>query len=138
MKKILLRIAAVVSEIRLAKSAELLGGYFSSPGKIFLHEDALDPNIDREGAQPLVGKEHYAIGHFRADPWQLAKPNPEFLVRQVAPRFKVGLARGDEPRRGQQILRPISQGAFPQLSLTALGQSFGVTFSQFLPASLLT
>jgi len=73
MKKILLRVSAVFAEIRLAKGAELLRGHLSSPWKILLFQDALNPNIDRKRAQPFVSEEHHAIGDLGAHPGQLAE-----------------------------------------------------------------
>src|SRR5438067_7819913 len=63
MKQILLRIAAVFTEISLTKSAQLRRSHFSFPRKIFLPQDPLDPHVDRERAQPLVGEEHHTISN---------------------------------------------------------------------------
>src|ERR1051326_229949 len=65
-KQILLRVAAVLSEIAVAKFPELLRRQLSFPRKILLAQDALDPDIDRKRPQALISEEHYAIRHLRA------------------------------------------------------------------------
>src|SRR5688572_29047875 len=84
MKEILLRIATVLAEIGVAKGPKLLRCHLLPPGKVFLLQDALDPNIDRKRAQPLVSEKHHAISHLRADPWQLAKFRPQRVIRERA------------------------------------------------------
>ena len=60
--------------------------------KILLAQDSLDPDVDRKSAQAFVGKEHDAVGHFRADAREGAKLGPEFVVRQFREDVEVDLA----------------------------------------------
>ena len=117
MKKILLRVAAVFAEIRFAKGAELRRCHVSFSRKIFLLQDALDPNIDRERAQPFVGEEHDAVRDLGADSRQLAKMRAQQVIGQFPPLFEVRFAAGDESCRGQQIFRSVTQRARPQFPL---------------------
>src|ERR1700760_4135217 len=53
MKQILLRVTAMFSKVRGAEFAELMGLDLPFFGKIPLHQDAFDPDIDRKRAQPF-------------------------------------------------------------------------------------
>ena len=77
MKQILLGIPPMLSEIGLAKSAELRRRHFSFSGKVFLFQDALDPDVDRKRPEPLVSKEHHTISNLRAHAGQLAEAGPQ-------------------------------------------------------------
>src|SRR5215475_2520122 len=63
MKQILLRVSAVFAEISVGELAQPVQGHSLSPRKIMLSQHTLDPDIDRECSQPLIGKKHYAIGN---------------------------------------------------------------------------
>ena len=119
-KEVLLRVAAVIAEIRLAKRAELLRRHLAFPGKIFLFQDALDPDIDRKRAQPLVGEEHHAISDFRADAGQLAESGPQGFVGKYAPLLEISLAGRDQTRGREKVFRPVTEGAFSQILLGQL------------------
>jgi hypothetical protein len=56
MKQVLLRVTTMFAKIRLRKFAQPLHRCLPFPRKIFLSQNALDPNIDRESAQTFVGK----------------------------------------------------------------------------------
>src|SRR5262245_46608265 len=81
MKQILLRISAVFAEITLGELAQPLLGHPLSPRKIMLPQHTLDPDIDRECLQPLIGKKHYAIGNLRPHAWQCAQLFSELGIR---------------------------------------------------------
>src|SRR6266480_4780245 len=66
MKQILLCVAAMVAKIGLRKRAKLLRRDLFPPRKIFLSQNALDPDVNRESAQTFVGKEHNTIRDLRA------------------------------------------------------------------------
>src|SRR5436190_1623077 len=76
MKEVLLRISAMLSKVGLTKGAELSRGHFLLVGKVFLPQDALDPDIDWKRAKPLVSKEHHTISNLCAHPGQLAEAGP--------------------------------------------------------------
>lgn len=65
MKQILLGVSAVLAEVLRRELGQFLCRYFAPVPEIRLSQDALDPNIDWEGADALVGEEHYAICDLR-------------------------------------------------------------------------
>ena len=73
MKQVLLRITGVFAEIGFAEFTELPRRHFLSTRKIMLSQNPLDPDVDWECAEPVVGKEHHAICDFRADARKVAK-----------------------------------------------------------------
>ena len=93
-KEILLRVAAEFTEIIAAEFAHPRGGYLALPFEVILAQDALDPDIDGEGAHPLVGEEEHAIGDFFAH----AREPAQF---RRAPRHRAGSGspRGPPRRR---------------------------------------
>ena len=88
-----------------------------------LLQHALDPDIDRERAQPFVGEEHHAIRDLRADAGQLAERARKRFIGELAPLLEIGLATRDQPRRREQIFRAITERAFPQILLGQLRDS---------------
>jgi hypothetical protein len=65
MKQVLLRVSAVFAEIGLGKFPQLFPSHFPSMREIALSQNPLDPHVDREGAEALVGKKHHAICDLR-------------------------------------------------------------------------
>ena len=85
--------------------------------KIFLFQNALDPHVDRKCLQPLVGKKHHTISNLRAHARQLTQTSSQSFVGELPPLFKIDLAGGDEVRRSEQILRPVTECTRPQVLL---------------------
>src|SRR4029077_4731648 len=56
MKQILLRVATVFAEVRFRELPQPLRAHFLSTRKIILPQHALDPDINRECAQPFIRK----------------------------------------------------------------------------------
>jgi hypothetical protein len=56
MKQILLRVTSMFAKIGFAKFAQPLRRHFLRPRKIFLPQNALDPDVDGKRAQTFVGK----------------------------------------------------------------------------------
>ena len=56
MKQVLLRVTTMFAKIGFRKFAQPLRRRLSFPRKIFLSQNALDPDIDRESAQTFVSK----------------------------------------------------------------------------------
>jgi hypothetical protein len=56
MKQVLLRVTAMFAKISFRKFAQAAQSRFPFPRKIFFSQNALDPDIDREGPQTFVGK----------------------------------------------------------------------------------
>src|SRR5450631_2391838 len=77
MKQVLLRVPAVFSEVGFTKGAELCCGYFSFSRKVFLFQDALDPDVDWKRPQPLVGKEHHTTSNLCAHARQFTQMGPQ-------------------------------------------------------------
>jgi hypothetical protein len=92
MKQVLLRVAAMFAKIGVTKFSQPLRVQFLSAGKILLPQNAVDPNVDRKGAQAFVGEKHYAIGDLRAYAGQLTKLCPKIDIRKRRPRLEVGFA----------------------------------------------
>jgi hypothetical protein len=69
-KQVLLRVTAVFAKIGLGKLAQLQLGNFFLPRKILLFQNSLDPNVNRECAEALIGKEHYTVSYLRSHAWQ--------------------------------------------------------------------
>src|SRR5262249_28147950 len=55
MKEILLGVASMVAEVFLCERPQPGGVQSSRPRKILFSQHPLNPDVDREGAQPLVG-----------------------------------------------------------------------------------
>src|SRR2546430_3264328 len=72
MKQILLCVTAMVSKVSLCERSKPRGVQFSRSRKIPFAQYPLDPDIDRERAQPLASKEHHTISNLRAYARQLA------------------------------------------------------------------
>ena len=113
MKQILLRVTAVWSEVGFAKGAQLRFGRFSVSGKIFLFQNTLDPDVDRKRSQPFVGKKHHTISNLRAHARQLTQTRSQCFIRELTPLLKIDLAGGEEARRPEQILRPVTECTRP-------------------------
>jgi len=62
----------MVAKVSLCERLEPGGVQSSRPRKILFAQNPLDPDVDRERAQPLVGKEHHTISNLRAYAGQLA------------------------------------------------------------------
>ena len=56
-----------LAEIICREFRHCLRGDFSSSGKIFFPQHSLDPNINRESCDSLVGEEHHAIRYLCSD-----------------------------------------------------------------------
>ena len=123
MKQILLRVATVFAEVRFRELPQPLRGHFLSTREIMLPQHALDPDIDRECAQPLIRKKHHAICNLRPHAWQRAQLFSELGIRQRRPRLEIRLAGADEPRRRTQIFGAIAELAIAQLLLRSLRKS---------------
>ncbi|HCP92112.1 MAG TPA: hypothetical protein DIT76_08730 [Spartobacteria bacterium] len=101
MKQILLRVTAVFPEIQFRKRAQSLPRHFSFPRKIFLSQDALNPDVDREGAQTFVSEKHHTISNLRAHARQLAELFSKIDIGKRRPGIEIGCALTDEPRGRQ-------------------------------------
>src|SRR5712691_4616638 len=123
MKQVLLRVTAMCPEIRFRKHTQSLWRHFSFPRKIFLSQDPLDPDVDRECAQTFVGKEHYTISNLRTHARQLAELFAKIDIEKRRPGIEIGRARTDEPRGRQQIFRAITKRAFAQFLLGTFGNA---------------
>ena len=99
MKQVLLRVPAVFAEISLGEQPQALRSYFLSAGKIMLLQYTLDPDINRECAQPLIRKKHNAVCNLRPHAWQRAQLFSEFGISMYRPRLETRWAGADEPRR---------------------------------------
>ena len=117
MKQILLGIAAVFPKVLLCERAQPRCVQSSRPRKVAFAQDPLDPDIDREGAQTFIGKEHHTISNLRAHARQLAELGPKIDIGKPAPFFQIDFARPDASRRRQQILSAITERASAQLFL---------------------
>src|SRR5207244_11329930 len=72
MKQILLRIAAVLTEIVFGEFPQPRGFQFAHAIEILLAQHPLDPDINRKRAQPPVSEKHHTIRNLRTDARQLA------------------------------------------------------------------
>jgi hypothetical protein len=82
MKQILLRITAMVPEVSLCERSKARRVQFSRPREILFAQNPLDPDVDRERAQPLVGKEHHTISNLRAYAGQLAQSRAKIGIAE--------------------------------------------------------
>src|SRR5204863_2400079 len=97
MKQVLLRVSAVLPEMRFRKFTQLLCCRVFSTRKITLSQNALDPDVDRECAEPFIGKEHDAIRNLWPYTRQRAQLLAKLGIRKIGQFVKVTLARGDAP-----------------------------------------
>ena len=91
----------MLAKVILAEHPQLFGREFPRTRKILLLQHALDPDVDRECAQPFVREEHHAISNFGAYSGQIAKPGAQLSIRQVSPRLQVGFATHNPSRRSE-------------------------------------
>src|SRR5213594_1653973 len=117
MKEVLLCITAVFAEIGFAEFTELPRRHFLSTRKIMLSQNPLDPDVDWECVQPLVGKEHHAICDLRPDAGQRAYVISKLAIGKRRPCFEITFAGPDELRSGAQAFGAITERAFTQLPL---------------------
>src|SRR3981081_3867505 len=61
MKQILLGVTAVVPKVSLCERSKTRGVQFSRPREILFAQNPLDPDVDRERAQPLAGKQKHTL-----------------------------------------------------------------------------
>jgi hypothetical protein len=101
MKQILLCVTAMVPKVSLCERSKPSGVQFSRPGKIVFAQHPLNPDVDRERAQPLVGKEHYTISNLRAYARQLAQPRPKIDIGERRQLLQIDISARDQPRRCQ-------------------------------------
>ena len=83
MKQVLLGIAAVFPKIGFGKFTQLLRRYFLPAREITLSQDPLDPDVDWERAEPLVGEEHHAVCDLHAHPRQIAQVLLKIAIRKL-------------------------------------------------------
>ena len=115
MKQVLLRVTAMLAKIVLRKFTQLARGRLPFSRKIFLAQNALDPDIDRKRAQAFVGKQHDAVRHLCADAGQLAKTRAQFIIRQRADQSsRFASPDCDQSRRRPQIFCAIPECARAQ------------------------
>ena len=88
----------MVAEVLLCERLKPLGVQFSRARKILFAQDPLDPDVDREGAQSLVGKEHHTISNLRAHARQLAQSRAKIDIRQCCQPLKIEIAARNRPR----------------------------------------
>ncbi len=69
---------------------------FSRPRKIFSSQHALDPDIDREGAEAFVGKKHHTISNLRAHAGQRAQLCPKIGIGKHDPCFEIRFTRANK------------------------------------------
>ena len=116
-KKVLLRVATVLAEMVRAEFLQFAGAEFAAARKVFFPQDALDPDVDRESTQSFVGEEHHAIGYLGTDSGQLAKPLPQLVIWQRAPRLEICFPARHSLGRREEIFRAIAEPTIPQLFL---------------------
>ena len=85
MKQVLLRITAVFAKIAFGKFTQPLRGDLLLVREITLFQDPLDPDVDGECAQALVGKQHYAVGYLRSHAGQRAELFSKIEIRKSRP-----------------------------------------------------
>src|SRR6202011_3269351 len=124
-KQILLRVASVVAEIFGRKRAEPRRCRFSFPGEILFSQDTLDPNVDRECAEALIGKKHNAVGDLRSDTLECTEVRLQFCIFQLRPLFESNILGSNYSRRVEKILCPIAEGALPQFLFRLSGERGG-------------
>src|SRR5262245_49659157 len=123
MKEILLGVTSMVSEVFLCERAKPGGVQSSRSRKILFPQDSLDPDIDRECAQALVGKEHHAISNLCAHARQLAQSRAKIDIRKRGELFKIDIAACDQSRGCEQIFSAITKRALPKLLFRRRGDS---------------
>src|SRR5205807_85755 len=92
-KQILLCVTAMVAEVSLCERTKPRRVQFSRPRKIVFPQDTLDPDVDWECAQPLIGKEHHTISNLHAYARQLAQTPTKIDIRQDRQFFKIDTTR---------------------------------------------
>jgi len=123
MKQVLLRVAAVRSEMTFREFPQLRLCDFSLSWKIFPSQHPLDPDVDGECAQPLVGKKHYATGDLRPDTGQTTEFLPKLGVGKRRPRFQIRISRVHQLRSGAKVGNPVAKRASTQIILRDLCNS---------------
>ena len=93
MKQVLLGITAMFAKVFLCERPQPCRVQFSRPRKILFPQNPLDPDVDRERAQALVGKEHHTISNLCAHARQLAK-----RARRSTSEASTSCSRSTSPR----------------------------------------
>jgi len=117
MKQVLLRITGVFAEIGFRKFTEPLCRDLLLAREITLSQNPLDPDVDWECVQPLVGKEHHAICDLGSHAGQRAYVISKLAIGKRRPCFEITFAGPDELRSGAQAFGAITERAFTQLPL---------------------
>src|SRR5213076_2267447 len=123
MKQVLLGIPAVFPKIGFGKFTQLLCRHFLPAREITLSQNPLDPDIDWECAEPLVGKEHDAVCDLCTHTRQLAQVLPKIAIRKRRPRFEITFTGTDELRCCAQVFGTITELASAQLTFGSSGDS---------------
>jgi hypothetical protein len=100
------------SEVFLCERSQPCGVQFSRPREILFSQDPLDPNVDWERAQPLVGEEHHTISNLCAHARQLTQAHVKIGIRQHRHLLKVNFAGRGLSGRHQQVFRAITKCTF--------------------------
>ncbi len=116
-KQVLLRVSAVFAKIGFREFAQLLRRHFLSTRQIMLSQNSLDPDVDRECAEPLVCKEHHAICNLRSHTGQLAQIFSKIAIRKPRPSLEIKFTGADSLRCRAQIFGAITELAFAQFCL---------------------
>ena len=123
MKQVLLRIPTVFAKIGFRKFTQLLRRYFLPAREILLSQNALDPDVDWECAEPLVSKEHHAVCDLRAHTRQIAQVIPKTALRKHRPCFEITFAGTNKLCCRAQVFGTITKLAFAQLTFGSSGNS---------------
>src|SRR4051812_34775450 len=98
----------MLAEVAVAKLAQLRGSDLPTPRKIFLPQDALNPDIDRKSSQLSEGKEHHEMGTWGAAPGHRGEARARPLIRRPPPRSQLPPPRVDPPCREEKVFRAIA------------------------------
>src|SRR5438876_5114713 len=116
-KQVLLRVSAVFAKIAFGEFPQLLRRHFLSTRQIMLSQNPLDPDVDRECAEPLVCKEHHAICNLRSHTGQLAQIFSKIAIRKPRPSLEIKFTGADSLGCRAQIFGAITELAFAQFCL---------------------
>ena len=119
----MLGVAAEGTEVVAAEIAESGESNFSFSVEVMLMENALDPDIDGEGAEALEGKEEDAVGDLFSDAGEAAELAAGFIIGEGAQGFEIEFAGGDHAGGFEEIAGAVAEGAGAEVWLSEGGEA---------------
>src|SRR5436190_22815725 len=104
MEEVLLSVATVGAEVFGGKPTQATRGHLAFAREIDLSKDALDPDVDGEGAKSSEAEEQCAVRDFFAHTGEATKFRARFVVGHLRDFGEIDFAIGQHARGTEEIL----------------------------------